>query len=116
MSDFRPTQITADRTARTLTITWNDGRVSVYPYDGLRAVCPCVTCKGGHAHMGAPPDPCVVRDTPATTLGMENIEQVGSYALQFQWSDGHYTGIYTWDTLRQADPANCAAENTAQAA
>jgi DUF971 family protein len=102
-----PTGITADRTARTLHISWADGHTSTYPYDGLRAVCPCVMCKGGHAFMGTPANPCTVRDTPATTLALLGIHQQGMYAIQLAWSDGHDTGIYTWQYLREADPANC---------
>lgn len=104
MSHFRPTAITADRTNRQLTITWNDGRESHYPFAGLRAVCPCVECRGGHAHMGQPPDREKVRNIPNVGMNLEKIEPMGSYALQFIWDDGHYTGIYTWDYLRQADP------------
>ncbi len=104
MSQPRPTGVKADRSQRLLTITWSDGHESQYPFDGLRAVCPCVECRGGHAHMGAPPDPREVRDAPETGLSLEQIEPVGSYALQFFWSDGHSTGIYTWPMLRQACP------------
>ncbi|MCB8916603.1 MAG: DUF971 domain-containing protein [Ardenticatenaceae bacterium] len=103
----RPAGITADRNERILTITWGDGHVSRYSFAGLRAVCPCVECKGGHANMGGPPDPRVVRDTPPGDLNLEAIERMGSYALNFRWSDGHWTGIYTWEMLRAACP--CAA-------
>lgn len=102
----RPAGITADRTQRVLTITWQDGHLSRYPYAGLRAVCPCVECRGGHAFMGAPPDPRIVRDTPDDDIQLLQIERVGSYALQFTWSDGHSTGIYTWELLRQACPCD----------
>lgn len=54
--------------------------------------------------MGGPPDPTVVRDTPDSGLQLEQVERVGSYALQFFWSDGHSAGIYHWDLLRQACP------------
>jgi DUF971 family protein len=101
---YRPTGVKADREKRILTIEWNDGHVSDYPFAGLRAVCPCAECKGGHANMGAPPDRRVVRDTEDPDLNVESIEQVGSYALTFRWSDGHSTGIYTWEYLRQACP------------
>lgn len=104
---MKPTNIQADRTKQLLTITWSDGRESRYPFAGLRAVCPCVSCKGGHANMGGPADPCLVKNTQDATLNLENLQAVGSYALQFFWSDGHSTGIYTWETLRQADPALC---------
>jgi len=101
---IRPASITADRKQRILTVTWSDGHESVYSFAGLRAVCPCVECKGGHAHMGGPPDPRIVRDAVDDSLDLQRIEQVGSYALQFHWSDGHSTGIYTWDMLRNACP------------
>ncbi|HEX6387416.1 MAG TPA: DUF971 domain-containing protein [Anaerolineae bacterium] len=104
MTKSRPTNITADRTKRTLTIEWSDGVTCDYPFAGLRAVCPCVECRGGHAHMGAPPDPRIVRETRNEALNLERIEPVGSYALQFFWNDGHSTGIYTWEYLRQACP------------
>lgn len=104
MSKTRPTGITADRKKRELLITWNDGHESRYRFAGLRAVCPCVECKGGHANMGGPPDPQLVRDAAPSDINLERVEQVGGYALQFFWSDGHSTGIYTWEMLRAACP------------
>ncbi len=104
MSDVSPTGLTADRNLRIVTMDWADGHQSSYPFDGLRAVCPCVECRGGHAHMGLLPDPHMVRDTPPGTLNLEEVETVGAYAVQFVWSDGHSTGIYTWELLRAACP------------
>ncbi len=110
MSVIHPSDITADRNKRVLVIRWKDGHESRYPFDGLRAVCPCVECQGGHANMGKPPDPRKVRDEPLTDLNLEHVEVVGSYALQITWSDGHSTGIYTWALLRAACPcAQCLA-------
>jgi prepilin-type processing-associated H-X9-DG protein len=103
---IKPTGVTADRQRRQLTISWADGHVSQYSFDGLRAVCPCVECKGGHAQMGGPPDPTMVRDAPATGLSLERVEAVGAYALQFFWSDGHSSGIYSWELLRAACPCS----------
>lgn len=103
---IKPTGVTADRQRRQLTIGWADGHVSEYSFDGLRAVCPCVECKGGHAYMGGPPDPTIVRDAPASDLSLERVEAVGAYALQFFWSDGHSSGIYTWELLRAACPCS----------
>ncbi|MEZ4590246.1 MAG: DUF971 domain-containing protein [Chloroflexota bacterium] len=102
---IRPTGVKADRNERVLKITWDDGRESVYPFAGLRAACPCVSCKGGHDNMGGPANPALVRDAPDTGVTVNNLQAVGAYALQFFWSDGHDTGIYTWDFLRQSDPA-----------
>ena len=100
----RPTGVTADRNQRLLTITWDDGHESHYPFTGLRAECPCAECKGGHEHMGRPPDPHKIRETPNEGVTIENVVAVGSYAITIHWSDGHWTGIYTWDFLRQACP------------
>lgn len=107
----KPTGVTADKNQRLLIIQWDDGHESRLPYAGLRANCPCVECKGGHLHMGTPADLELMRQPPAGDVTIEQIQAVGSYALQFQWSDGHYTGIYTWAYLRAADPE--APEHTA---
>jgi DUF971 family protein len=104
MSSNKATGVTADRQRRVMTISWDDSHVSVYRFEGLRAVCPCVECKGGHANMGGPPDPRAVRDAAITDLKLEQIQAVGGYALQFHWSDGHSAGIYTWPLLRAACP------------
>lgn len=104
MSVSRPTNIVADRNRRVLNIAWNDGHESSYPFGGLRAVCPCAECKGGHDNMGEPPDRRLVRDAPADGINLEGVEPVGSYALRFYWSDGHSAGIYTWALLRAACP------------
>jgi len=56
--------------------------------------------------MGQPPDPKMVRDAPETNLGMEQAVAVGAYAVQFVWDDGHSTGIYSWDLLREACPCD----------
>ena len=101
---IKPTNVIADRQKRELVINWTDGHESRYPFDGLRAICPCVECRGGHAQMGQPPDLKVVRDAFATDLNLERVEAVGAYAIQFHWSDGHWTGIYTWEMLRVACP------------
>lgn len=103
-SGARPTDITADRNQRLLFISWSDGHESSYRFAGLRAVCPCAECRGGHANMGKPPDPRVVRDTPESDINLEQVVSVGTYAIQMYWSDFHSAGIYTWDLLRAACP------------
>ena len=61
----------------------------------LRGECPCATCRNewtGERML----DPKSIRPDLKLT-GMENI---GTYAVQFAWSDGHSSGIFTWETLR----------------
>ncbi len=106
MIDRTPTGITANRTARQLTVTWDDGHTSSYSFSLLRHACPCAECRGGHEGMGAEPDPQVFdledEDTPATRL--RNVESVGAYALNIEWEDGHHYGIYNWHYLRALCP------------
>lgn len=101
---MKPTGVKADRNERVVRITWSDGKECTYTFAGLRAICPCVECKGGHANMGGPPDMDAYRAADDPDLNLEKLEAVGSYALQFVWSDGHYTGIYSWEYLRQTCP------------
>lgn len=102
----RPVDITANRSANELTITWSDGHISTYSFSLLRHACPCAECRGGHDKMRAAPDPDVFllpnEDTSATHL--QQIEAVGSYAISIQWEDGHRYGIYNWDYLRALCP------------
>ncbi|HEY2982298.1 MAG TPA: DUF971 domain-containing protein [Anaerolineales bacterium] len=106
----KATGITANKTARKLTITWDDAHVSVYPFGLLRAACPCASCRGGHQNMRAEPDADVferkLEDSPATRL--TNVVAVGSYALTIVWEDGHDYGIFNWHYLRALCPcAEC---------
>jgi DUF971 family protein len=41
---------------------------------------------------------------PARSYGVQTIQQVGNYAIQFTWDDGHHTGIYTWEYLYKLCP------------
>lgn len=102
----KPTGITANKTKRELTITWNDGHTSVYPFDLLRAACPCASCRGGHENMRPEPDPNVfvlkMVESPSTRLA--NVVATGSYAITLVWEDGHDYGIYNWHYLRALCP------------
>jgi len=98
----KPTNVVADRAQRILIITWSDGREGRYSFAGLRAVCPCVLCQGGHDNMGRPADKLLLQRAQDDALNLEAIAPVGSYAVQFRWNDGHDSGIYTWEYLYEA--------------
>ena len=102
----KPTGITANKKTREFTITWNDNHTSVYPFELLRAACPCASCRGGHENMHSEPDAEVfaikLGDTPSTRIS--NVVAVGSYALTIVWEDGHDYGIYNWHYLRALCP------------
>jgi DUF971 family protein len=76
----------------TTEIDWADGHTGVLPNAMLRAYCPCAGCQG---HSGE------IRFVPGGNSVIEAIEEVGSYALQFTWGDGHASGIYTFRYLRR---------------
>lgn len=89
---------------RELAIAWADGHESYYPFEQLRRNCPCALC--GDRRPAAPSrDPLRVIDGPAMKeLSMSRLLPVGAYAVQIVWSDGHDTGIYTFESLRYHCP------------
>jgi DUF971 family protein len=91
MSAKRPTEIKHDRENGRVLITWDDGSRLQYMLDELRNACPCAGCRGHSPGEVPPPN---VRG-----VGLTNIAEVGTYAVRFDWSDGHNTGIYTWPYL-----------------
>ena len=103
---IRPTSIAASRSRGVLIIDWEDGHHSEYPLAGLRAACPCAECRGGHENMGLPGNPEMLEQPlrPGASGELEGLDQVGSYALQPAWKDGHRYGIYSWPYLRQLCP------------
>jgi DUF971 family protein len=93
-------------------IDWSDGHHSDYTVALLRDECPCATCTGAHgtepqkSSYSAPQSNPFQMYKPA--LKMLNIESVGSYAIRIEWNDGHNTGIYSFDHLREICPcAEC---------
>jgi DUF971 family protein len=101
-----PANITANRQALEMTVTWSDGHTSIYPFSLLRAACPCAQCRGGHENMKSEPDANVFKvsldDSPATHL--VTVKATGSYAITIVWEDGHDYGIYNWHYLRALCP------------
>ena len=82
---------------RRLRLTWNDGHVGEYPYDYLRGWCPCAGCQG---HTGLK----IRFLPPANPVTIESIKPVGNYAISLAFSDGHGTGIYRYELLRDLCP------------
>ena len=80
----------------TLGIHWSDGQESRHPLEDLRARCPCALCKAIQANPLA-----VQRRPQGEHLQALEVQPVGRYAIQITWSDGHRTGIYTYEFLKQ---------------
>ncbi len=94
MSD-PPTNIRALQADQILEVVWPEGPVDRFPYRLLRAECPCAACRNewtGERML----DPNSIRPD-LKLVGMENI---GTYAVQLSWNDGHSSGLFTWESLR----------------
>ncbi len=76
-------------------IDWADGHTSRYPHRLLRGFCPCAGCQG---HQGP------IRFHDAGSPGISDIEEMGHYALQLRFDDGHGTGLYSFKFLRALCP------------
>lgn len=109
-----------------LRIVWDDGSEGLFPIAFLRQMCPCAACKilreGRDPHQlfrPATPDEMgeAEPETPKKSLSLSvlpknftsgedavtvtNAELVGNYALKLEFSDGHTSGIYSWQYLRE---------------
>lgn len=87
-----------------IAIVWDDGSESYYACDRLRAVSPSAETQGerdilGQTHGGHEP-----RKFAGVTITGWDI--VGNYAIRFTFSDGHRTGIYSYDYLQRIDASN----------
>lgn len=97
-----PKRLSLDLTAQRLTVEWHDGHRSEYDAAYLRYVCPCAGCRGHAPGEVVPPSWAQCKDV--RVVGGAG---VGGYAVQLSFSDGHATGLYAFDRLRDACP--CAA-------
>lgn len=79
-----------------LRITWGDGHVCKYGAPQLRRACPCAQCVNEWTGQRVLKPDLVPED-----LVINEFDLVGRYALNFRWSDGHETGIYSFRYLRE---------------
>lgn len=80
----------------TLKITWGDGRECRFSAAELRRACPCAQCVNEWTGQRVLKPENVHED-----LQISDLSVVGRYALNFRWSDGHETGIYSFRYLRE---------------
>ena len=87
-------------------IVWKDGHESIFGGHYLRCRCPCAGCVDEDTGRKVLDDAAVPRDVqPRISQG------VGNYGVQFIWSDGHSTGIYSHTQLRSLCPCpECAGD------
>ena len=98
---IQPTKIELTPENR-LRITWNDGQIRQYTFRELRDNCPCATCREKRkAPAPSPTQLPIISESQAAPLRVSAMEPVGNYAYSIHFSDGHNTGIYTLESLRQ---------------
>ncbi len=82
-----------------LRISWPDGERCTYPFRLLRQICPCAVCKDEWTGEQ-------ILDPKSVPLNLkaDRADLVGNYAMAFHFSDGHTTGVYTFEMLRKVCP------------
>jgi DUF971 family protein len=89
-----------------LEIDWQDGHRSAWNFAWLRDACPCATCVDERIKEGREIGQPHSRATELLPMYKPlakpaSAHAVGRYALQFNWLDGHSSGIYSWEYLRR---------------
>ncbi|MBM3342078.1 MAG: DUF971 domain-containing protein [Betaproteobacteria bacterium] len=87
-----PTEIKLHQLSRMLEVSFVDGKTFQLPCEFLRVYSPSAEVRG-HGHGQE------TLQTGKKNVAITAVEPVGNYAVQFTFSDGHNTGIYSWDTL-----------------
>lgn len=83
-----------------LKILWSDGVEESLSLKELRKHCPCATCTAERDKQGKKFIPLYVENQ----VSVRSISQVGNYAIQIRWQDGHDTGIYEYKFLKNFQP------------
>ena len=92
---IEPTQIIEESDSE-LSIRWSDEAETSYNAAQLRRACPCAGCVNEWTGEKTLKD-----ETVAADLSFSHITIVGRYALNFHFSDGHDSGIYSFQYLRK---------------
>ena len=90
----QPTEIKLHQKSRVLEIAFDDGKSYRLPFEFLRVHSPSAEVRGHGPGQE-------VLQTGKKEVDITRVEPVGSYAIQLCFSDGHDTGIYSWDLLYQ---------------
>jgi len=88
----RPTEIKLHQKSRVLDISFSDGKTFNLPCEFLRVYSPSAEVSGHGPGQE-------VLQTGKSMVNIQKIAPVGNYAIQLYFSDGHNTGLYSWDLL-----------------
>ena len=79
-----------------LQIIWENGSEELLNLKQLRKLCPCATCFAERVKQSKMYIPIFAKNQ----ITVKSIVQVGNYAIQINWNDGHNTGIYEYVYLK----------------
>ncbi len=82
-------------------VIWSDNHQADYGVTYLRKRCPCAGCS---AEIRKKSNPIFPPPPPPEKLEVTKVNPMGNYALAFQFNDGHNTGIYSFEYLRDICP------------
>lgn len=88
----RPTNICLHQASRKLELTFDDGTHSLLPCEFLRVYSPSAEVRGHGSGQE-------VLQTGKEDVNIDDIEPIGNYAVRLIFTDGHSTGLYSWDYL-----------------
>ena len=91
-SEHLPTEIRQVNEERVVQIAWDSGENSALSMEFLRVFCPCAECRG---HQ--PSQAKLIDGKQDVTV--DSIIPIGNYAVKLVFSDGHDTGVYSWESL-----------------
>lgn len=87
-----PQNITVHSQSQVLEVSFSDGAVFRIPFELMRVYSPSAEVQGHGAGQET-------LQTGKRGVGLEALEPVGNYAVQPRFTDGHDTGIFSWDYL-----------------
>jgi DUF971 family protein len=96
MTSSPPTVFRAHRETKEFEIAWSDGAAVRIPFRTLRWQCPCAVCVDELTGVRR-----LQPEQVPEEIAPVQLEPSGNYAVRIAWSDGHSTGIYTWERLRE---------------
>jgi DUF971 family protein len=107
MAVINPKSVKVNVTTGTgMDIEWDDGHRTHFAFQWLRDACPCATCTEERNNHHRNPGEPAKQSTALLPMYKEpakpkEVKPVGRYALNIAWNDGHASGIYSWDYLRE---------------
>jgi DUF971 family protein len=102
-----PKSVKVNITAGTgMDIEWDDGHNTHFDFPWLRYACPCANCNEEREKQHRKPGELPKQAASLLPMYKEPVKPngvtpVGRYAMNIAWNDGHSSGIYSWDYLRE---------------